>query len=335
MNYRSLAEHAVAACIGIGVQLAATNDSAAYIDCTCTKFGSAVCIPDPRCANESATVVLDAGKEIERIIRDAGRNSERATQDTGKIIDKAVQDAGKVIEKAARETKERTPSVRILASGYSLLTESGKEEAGYGLYSYIVLTSGGDRSAALLGEVFKSIPAIEDTVAERNQLNIIYIPMKKEAVQSFAQSAKELEAKPKELGQKFLVASSYDHKMAHAILNHLCNPPAEAIRELCLGDMSRGPYIFTYAGPASSLEPVPAPYLLLDLSDVDPRAFGEFVSAFRAQVKREDIADGVRINSLRLRLLQIALKAGDLVGPVRKAIGDIVHTPGSEDKASK
>ena len=100
------------------------------------------------------------------------------------------------------------------------------------------------------------------------------------------------------------------------------------MRELCAGDMARGPYIFTYASPASKLEPVPPPFLFVDLSDVDPRAFGEYVSAFRAQVKREDISDGERVNSLRLKILNIVLKASDQVGPVQKAIAGIVHSAG-------
>jgi hypothetical protein len=117
--------------------------------------------------------------------------------------------------------------------------------------------------------------------------------------------------------------------MARAILNHLCNPPADTMREFCQGDTSRGPYIFTYAKPASSLEPVPPPFLFVNLSDVDARAFGEFISAFQAQVKREDIADGARIESLRLKILPIVLKAARLIGPVAKAVADIVHSGGA------
>ena len=92
--------------------------------------------------------------------------------------------------------------------------------------------------------------------------------------------------------------------------------------------MARGPYIFTYAKPASKIEPVPPPFLFVDLSDVDPRAFGELVSAFRAQVKREDITDGARVNSLRLKILEVVLKASDIVGPVQKTVADVLHSTG-------
>jgi hypothetical protein len=123
--------------------------------------------------------------------------------------------------------------------------------------------------------------------------------------------------------------------MARQILNNICNPPAEAVRGLCEGDMSRGPYIFTYSRPGSTLKPVHPPFLFVDLSDVDPRAFGEFIAAFRAQVTREDISDGAKINTLRLQVLKITLKAGDFVVPVRKSIADIIHSSGTEKAVGK
>jgi hypothetical protein len=134
-------------------------------------------------------------------------------------------------------------------------------------------------------------------------------------------------AESAELGREFSSAL-YDYRMARTILNHICNPPASAVRKLCQGDMSRGPYLFTYAKPASVLVPIPPPFLFVDLSDVNPRAFGEFIAAFRAQVKREDISDGARVNTFRLTLLNIVLGAKDLVSPVRKSIADIVYTDG-------
>jgi hypothetical protein len=251
-----------------------------------------VCVPDPVCV----------GKAFEKAARDVGRSAE-------------PRDGRQLLEKSL-------PRLTILATGYSQLPEMGKEEPGYGLYSYAVLTANSNRSAALLKEIFESIPRIEDSAAQRMQLDIFYLPTRKDASAAFVDSVVSMS--PPELGEKF-ASSFYDYRMAGAILNHICNPPAEPIRELCQGDLSRGPYIFSYAMPGSTLEPVPPPFLFLDLSDVDPRAFGEIIAAFRAQVKREDISDGARINSLRLKILEIALKAGDFVGPVRKAIADILH----------
>jgi hypothetical protein len=113
---------------------------------------------------------------------------------------------------------------------------------------------------------------------------------------------------------------------AGSILNHLCNPPAPKIKELCEGDLSRGPFIFTYGEPASKFEPVNPPYLFVDLSDVHPKAFPEFVAAFQAQVKSEDVNSEAKIKSLRLQILNIVLTAGDWTTPIQKAIGDIAHS---------
>jgi hypothetical protein len=99
---------------------------------------------------------------------------------------------------------------------------------------------------------------------------------------------------------------------------------------LCAGDLSRGPYLFTYARPLSNLSPVPPPYLFVDLSPVHERAFSEFIAAYKAQVKRTDYTDQERIETFRLRLLSIVLTAADWVGPAGTAVADILHMAGRQ-----
>jgi len=266
----------------------------------------------------------EAAKSIEKAVQDTGKVLEKAAQDTGKVLEKATQTTGYILNPIAR--------LLILETGYSPLPELGREEAGYGLYSYAVLASNSsDRSAAFLAEVFKSIPSIEETAAKRAQLNIFYVPIKKEKSNDYADAVKSSGTDVKTLGATY-AASLYDYKVGRAILNHICNPPADPMRDLCQGDMSRGPYIFTYEKPASDMEPVPPPFLFVDLSDIHPGAFGEFVSAFRAQVKREDISDGARINTTRLALLGLLLKASDWMPQMEKSVVDIVHSVGPGGK---
>src|SRR6266581_939481 len=221
--------------------------------------------------------------------------------------------------------------LRILETGYSHLSELGKEDEGYGLYSYAILPSESRRAEIFLSQLFKEIPSIYDTSARRSQLNIFYVPLKKDREREFATLIQTSAANFEKMGEEYS-RSFYDYRIARALLDHVCNQPADNIRKLCDGDLSRGPYIFTYASPASSMSSVPPPFLFVDLSNVHAQAFGELIAAFRWQLKRDDISDQVRIRTLRLMILDIALTAADWVNPVEKAIADIVHSPSADEK---
>jgi hypothetical protein len=215
-----------------------------------------------------------------------------------------------------------TPSSgRILETGYAKLGEVGQEKPGYGLYSYVLITSNSSKSVALLNEIFKVIPNVQDAGALPKQINILYIPFLKEKENEFVVAAKLIET----LGTKY-AESFYNFQMARMILDHLCNPPADALRQLCGGDLSRGPFIFTYEKPASTFEPVQAPYLFVDLRDVHEHAFAEFVSAYQQQVKSEDVNSGERLNTLRLKVLNLTLNAADFVKPIPEALADVIHS---------
>jgi hypothetical protein len=221
--------------------------------------------------------------------------------------------------------------LRILETGYSHLSELGREERGYGLYSYAILPSGTKRAETFLTELFKEVPSIGQTAARRSQLNIFYVPLRRDREAEFAALLQTSGTNAEKIGAEYS-RSLYDYRMARALLDHVCNPPAERVRVLCDGDLSRGPYIFTYASPASSMNSVPPPFLFVDLSDVHEQAFGEFIDAFKSQVKSDDITDQARIQTLRLTILNIALTAADWVNPVEKALGDIVHAPSPDDR---
>jgi hypothetical protein len=225
------------------------------------------------------------------------------------------------------------PGVRILETGYSLLEEIGAEEEGYGLYSYAIVNDN-DRSAAFLKDVFKAIPFVEDTAALPSRTNIFYIPMKNDKKKALIEVLNKYGKNPSASTIAY-ARNFYDYKMSRALLDHLCDPPATEIRAVCDGDLSRGPYIFSYARPASKVTPVPPPYLFMDLSDVHERAFPEIIAAFRAQVKRDDISDRAKIDTLRLKLLSIVLTAVDFVAPVQKAMADIVHVAGGRAEGDK
>jgi hypothetical protein len=60
--------------------------------------------------------------------------------------------------------------------------------------------------------------------------------------------------------------------------------------------------------------------------NVRERAYGEFIRAVKEQVTRPDFTDRERIDTFRLRLLDITLTAADWVRPIQAGIQGIIFT---------
>jgi tetratricopeptide (TPR) repeat protein len=263
---------------------------------------------------------VDAGLARPSQAKARERLAALAEQETARA--KAAADrADAVIRQTFSHAGAARPPLRILETGYARLGAVGEEKPGYGLYSYVLITSYSDKSAALLNEIFKVIPNVKNTAASPNQINILYIPFLKEKENEFSVATQSAHT----LGGKY-AESFYNFQMARAILDHLCNPPADVLRQLCGSDLSRGPFIFTYEKPASAFEPVPAPYLFVDLRDVHEHAFAEFVSAYQEQVKSDNVNEGERLNTLRLKFLNLTLNAADFFKPVPEALAVVIHS---------
>jgi len=235
-----------------------------------------------------------------------------------------------------RKEEEARKKRNILETGYSLLKEIGGEEPIYGLYSYAILVNDSARSAKFLNNVFGvgfiAIPSVEETGTQPSQTNVLYLPLKRNKAKEWAKGRK--------LGKERALRAAYtknfyDYRMSRTLLSHLCISPADEIRRACEGDLSKGPYIFAYAKPASKITPVPPPFLFMDLSDVHERAFPEFIAAFKAQVKREDISDRAKIDTLRLKILNIVLTTADWLPSVRKSVADIVYSASGQTEEDK
>jgi hypothetical protein len=338
--------------IGLHMLLATATEAVAANECPCIQIGGA-CVRDEACearqrqrwrrAYQRPPVAVDPGApprpgsgpntRARPTGSDQGFAAPRPPPPPPPAAPRPASPPGSIAAPgapgASRPVARARP--RILETGYSHLAELGKEVDGYGLYSYVILPSDDNRAALFLGEVFKEIPSIGDTSARPSQLNILYVPLRKDKQTDFAAMLKAPGRDAAKLGAEY-TKTFYDYRIARALLDHVCNPPDPSVLKLCNGDLSRGPYIFTYASPASRIEPVPPPFLLVDLSDVHERAFGELLAAFQAQVKREDISDQAKIHTMRLNILQVALTAADWVTPVQKAIADIVHSAAGDDK---
>jgi hypothetical protein len=163
-------------------------------------------------------------------------------------------------------------------------------------------------------------PAASEVAESKDRINILYIPTK---AGSRRQAPFPADADPATI--KAFLDKNYDFAMAQRLLFHLCDKPAPAVAQLCENDLSGGPYLLTYAKKISDLSPLPPPFLLVDLTNVRPRAFPLFVAAYAAQVKRPDFSDGARLADFNLRVANILLTAADWVQPVSAAVADIAH----------
>jgi Sel1 repeat len=219
----------------------------------------------------------------------------------------------------------------ILANVYDYLYEPGIEPRHYGLFSYVLFPAYSPRAERFLDELFKTTSYAGGSLIEVESLNVIYLPRQVDQLLSLRARIAEGSAPPAHA----FVTQFYNYHLAQKLLAQICAMPADVIRDLCATDLSRGPYEFTYARPASTLSPVPPPYLVLDLSDVHIRAFGEFIAAYKAQVKRLDYSGRQRIDTLRLRMLNVVLTAADWISPTKSAIADILHMARGEGGSTK
>lgn len=210
---------------------------------------------------------------------------------------------------------------QILGSVYDYLYRTTMEKPGYGLYSYVLIPVHSLRAGRFFRDLFKTTSFVELSEITFGNLNLIYLPTRADKLSSLIPKISDGSPPPAYL----FAAEFYNYALAQRLLAQICTSPSEEIQDACGTDLSRGPYLFTFTRPASGLSPVPPPYLFVDLSSVHARAFGEFIAAYKEQVKRTDYSDRERIDNLRLRILSIILSAADWVGPIKGAIANAVH----------
>ncbi|RMH35901.1 MAG: hypothetical protein D6690_07675 [Nitrospirae bacterium] len=91
----------------------------------------------------------------------------------------------------------------------------------------------------------------------------------------------------------------------------------------------RGPYFLTIARRIQNLDPAIHPFLLVDLSDVDEQAFGEFIRALKEQVMRPDFTDRRKLETVRLSMISYILAAADVIRPVMDGLDSILKFSGA------
>ena len=206
----------------------------------------------------------------------------------------------------------------IRLSLYEFLDERGRLDSQYGLYTYVLFRTPDLRSQKLLQALFGSTGWAEDaTKAEPSAINVFVVPVQNRiralvAARSSSNLAAEIQA-----------PDFYDYNYAGSLLVNLCVGLSADLPELC-AEGGGGPYLLSHPDRLKRDSTVPEPYLLVDLSHVDERAFGEFVRAVKNQVMLSEFTNREKIDTLRLQLLDVALKASDWLVPVKNAVADIV-----------
>ncbi|HKU13578.1 MAG TPA: hypothetical protein VJQ52_04230 [Steroidobacteraceae bacterium] len=206
----------------------------------------------------------------------------------------------------------------VLASIYDYLYRPAIERPGYALYSYLLLPGEGARGERLLREIFSTTSFVGLDGVRPDQLNIVYLPTRAAEIRRLLPIVSTGTApSAADFSRKF-----YDYVLARALLTRICAAVTEKTQAVCGGDLSLGPYIFTFLQPVTGLEKMPAPFLLLDLSNVHERAFGEFVAAYKEQVRQPQFSDRRRIDTFRLRILSVVLTSADWLKPL---VGDTAN----------
>jgi len=184
--------------------------------------------------------------------------------------------------------------------GHELLIKDTAEAAGYGLYSYVLLSAAPDddaraRCLQLMQAVLNQAPAIEEFghYYDAKQLNVTYIPV-------------STSAQPHTSAEWLL--DNYDYAHARFLLNSVP------------GSLSRGPYLI------STLQPLgkggAGPYLVQDLSHVPAPLVSLWTNEFLNQAAQQHFWEQSSGKMLVLRLRTAIGIMAEGLPDVRKSLSE-------------
>jgi tetratricopeptide (TPR) repeat protein len=208
----------------------------------------------------------------------------------------------------------------IKQSAFDFFDEYHTEDRGYGRYTYILFptaTKNCDRCDKLLAALVEGTPSGPVKSANRAVVNIFELPV----VNGQRDKARILLSRHlslTDLSSRLL--DDYNFAAANDLLTKSCANYRELNGKLC-GTLARGPYLVTYALPVSAYKSLPRPYLIVDMSNVNPGAFHFFLEQVKVQVGNQDISDDRRVTATYTRVVSLILDASDVLDPVAKAVG--------------
>lgn len=225
----------------------------------------------------------------------------------------------------------------IVGSVYEFLDRKTGEDTDYGLFTYIIFNGQQSRNSKFLERLIASAKRASEAYQKETKhgLHIFYIPVQNRLAAEFSLLAEGDDAPVIPSGEiatgmiapsfiaKSLVASNYDDALATDLFTRFCRSVQTSHDSSCQLS-GQGPYLLTVAQPLSQKTNVNQPRLLLDFSHVEEEAFGEFIQAFKDQALGPDFPEARKVETMRLRILQVIVKAAKSIKPVGKGIKEIL-----------
>jgi hypothetical protein len=247
-------------------------------------------------------------------------------QGLGDALDRLNSEAGKPADQVIpfdRGGSENLP-VGIIDTRSAPLVHPGDEAAGYGLYTYVLLRESADRDSQFLKDIVVSAPSASGVLAPlRAHIDLMLIPANPCPAPS-AKSATNCHIHLVNSVERDLNAN-YNYGESNTLLEELCAKPPDKLADFCRNPIGRGPFLFTYARPVSTMNPIPPPFLFFDFTEHDEAAFPDYIGAYEAALKSDDFTDDSKLNTLRLRILDVYNRARAATGPTAEGATKLVH----------
>lgn len=186
-----------------------------------------------------------------------------------------------------------------------MLVRGSQEDAGYGLYSYILLGARADQSnTERYGAVLAAYLRLEDirlgAYFEKKELNVTYVPVDSEPAPALGVQG---------------VLDHYDYERARFLLARLRDRNPDLT-----GD---GPFIVSALHPLS--EGVAGPLIIQNLSTVPLSVIPLWMQAFRSQTTQQRVWQRRSIGTMALNLRTVIAVAAEGLPMAQRAVLEWIH----------
>ncbi|HEY3627431.1 MAG TPA: lipid-binding SYLF domain-containing protein [Terracidiphilus sp.] len=208
----------------------------------------------------------------------------------------------------SRPSEPSTPR----STGRAFLLDSAREEAGYGLYSYLLFAEQPDEnSKPRYIAITKEFLRLEEVKNQREwtsikNLNITYIPLR-----DWARNAARTAT-----ADQIIAPGNYNYSRAQSLLHNL---PGDQLRKV----RPYGIYLISVLRPLSSSPLNNDEHILFeDLTTVPPEVAAVWVEHFKTQAAQTNFWEEGALESFALGLRTVIAQAAVAVDPSKRALSD-------------